>query len=88
MARFEGLIRGDDGKCIIGYHRFIGFARNLLPELLAMCHGLRIAWQHGFCRDQCESDSLEIVHLVLSPLLNGHHFQGIIVEIKFWLNQD
>ena len=87
LVGFGGWIRGDDGKWIISYHGFIGYARNLLLELLAMCHGLRIAWLHGFRGNQCESDSLETVCLVLSPLPDGHHFQAIIAKIMFWLNQ-
>ena len=44
LAGFGGLIKADDEKWIIGYHGFIGYVGNLLTKLLAMCHGLRLAW--------------------------------------------
>ena len=36
----------------------------------------------------CESDSLEVVRLIHSSLVDSHHFQAVIMEIQHWLNMD
>ena len=43
LAGFGGLAYGDDGRWIFGFCGFIGFADNLLPELIAICQGLHLA---------------------------------------------
>ena len=42
-AGFWGLDRGADGCWIFGFCDSVGFADNLLPELMAICYGLRLA---------------------------------------------
>ena len=47
-AGFGGLVRGADGHWIFSFYGSVGFADNLLPELMAICNGLHIAWEHGY----------------------------------------
>ena len=87
-ARFGGLARGDDGRWIFGFYGSIGLAGNLLPELIATFQGLCLAWNHGFRRVLCESNSLEAIRLIHSPSPDLHHFQAVIMEIKSWLSRE
>ena len=74
LAGFGGLARSDDGKWIFGFYGSIGFAGNLLPELIAICQGLRLAWDRGFRCVLCESDSMEAIRLIHSSDVHFHHF--------------
>ena len=88
LARFGGLARGEDGRWIFGFYGSIGFAGNLLPELMAICQGLRLAWDRGFERVLCEFDSMEAIGLIHSSNIHLHHFQASIMEIKSWLSKE
>ena len=88
LAGFGGLARGEDGRWIFSFYGSIGFAGNLLPELIAIYQGLRLAWDHGFKCVLCKSDSLEAIRLIYSSNVLLHHFQAVIMEIKFWLSKD
>ena len=73
-----GLLRDENGNCIAGFVGYIGFAGSLLAELMAIRHGLLLAWQYGFRRVECESDCLKAVQIIHS---NGRDFSfGSIVE--------
>ena len=48
LVGFSGLASGDDGRWIFYFYGSISFARYLLPELIAICQGLRLAWDRGF----------------------------------------
>ena len=79
-AGFGSLLRGDDGHWIFGFHGSVGVANNLLPELIAICIGLRLAWEHGFRRVMFESDSLEPIRLIHSQVDNHcYSLQGYCV---------
>ena len=73
---------------LFGFYGSIGFAGNLLPELIAICQGLRLAWDRGFRCVLCESDSLEAIRLINSANSHHHHFQAVITEIKLWLAKE
>ena len=47
LAGFGGLVRDDGGQWILGFAGRVGVADNLLPELMAICVGLKLAWEHG-----------------------------------------
>jgi ribonuclease HI len=51
-----GLIRNTGGTFIVGFTMFAG---NLLPELLGVLHGLKLAWNKGFRKVFRNSDSKE-----------------------------
>ena len=63
---FGTLMRGADGCWIFGFHGSVGVANNLLLELMAICIGLHLAWEHGFCCVFCESNSLEAIRIIHS----------------------
>ena len=83
-AGFGGLLRGADGHWIMGFHGFIGVANSLLPELMAIRMGLCLAWDHGYRRVLCESDSLEAIRCVNSKAQN-HVYGAVIMDIQQWL---
>ena len=47
---YGGVISGDQGQWIVGFQGSPGIATNLGAELMALCHGLRLAWSRGFRR--------------------------------------
>lgn len=52
QAGFGGLLRGVDGRWIVRFKGSVGFVDNLLPELMAICMGLRLHGKEpsGMCR--------------------------------------
>ena len=60
-AGIGGLLRGDNGQWLFGFIGFIGVTDNLLTKLMAIRHGLVLAWEKGFHRVYCESDSKEAI---------------------------
>ena len=47
MFRFGGLVWNNEGHWKVGFSGFCGFGSNLLPELLAIKHGLDVASDRG-----------------------------------------
>nr|KYP74107.1 hypothetical protein KK1_006775 [Cajanus cajan] len=69
---------------------FYGDARvvdNLKVELLAILHGMKLAWRANFRNILCVSDSLLAINLVLGPLDVFHKYAPIIAHIKELLQQ-
>lgn len=61
---FGGLIRDAQGEWVARFKGSIGVSQILLAELIAIYHGLLLAWQKGFREVGCESDYMEAVRLV------------------------
>ena len=76
------LLRGDNGQWLIG---FISVTDNLLPDLVAICHGLVLTWDKGYRRVCYEGDSKEAIRLILSKNCHSHVYQSMIVDIQHWL---
>ena len=73
------------GHWLFGFCGLVGLVGSLLPELLAICMGLRLAWCQGYCSVLCESDPLEVIRFITSPDgIDCHHVRAIIVENKEW----
>ncbi|XLR09974.1 hypothetical protein S83_037912, partial [Arachis hypogaea] len=57
-AECGGLLRDQDGNCIAGFVSYIGFADSVEAELMAIRHGLWLAWQSGYRKVECEMDEV------------------------------
>ena len=77
-----GLLRDENGSCIAGFVSHIGIAGSLLAELIAIRHGLLLAWQYGFRRVECESDCLKAVQIIHSNTGDFPYFESIVEEIN------
>nr|KYP71799.1 hypothetical protein KK1_011072 [Cajanus cajan] len=71
----------------MGFYGDAGVGDNLKAELLAILHGMKLAWRANFCNILCVSDSLLAVNLVLGPLDVLHKYTPIIAHIKELLQQ-
>ncbi|KAK7268980.1 hypothetical protein RIF29_21693 [Crotalaria pallida] len=63
-AGYGGLIRSNIGEWICGFAGYFGISNNIHMELLAILHGLELAWSRGFRNVECRSDCLEALSLV------------------------
>lgn len=81
-AGIGGVVRNEVGMWLTGFSSNIGPASPLLAELKALHKGLQIAWEHGFRRIVCESDSLDAVNLVQNAIIPSHQHAGILFSIK------
>ena len=87
MAGFVGLLRDENGRWVFGFKELVGVAHNLLLELMAICMGLKLVWEHGFIHVHCENDSLEVIRLI--PAAGDYHcYDPILAEIRDWVRKD
>lgn len=56
MSGIGGILRDSNGKWLTGFSSCGGITTNMTAELLAILHGLRVAWNSGFKRVICETD--------------------------------
>jgi len=71
---FGGLFRVWEGNWVLGFSRFAGYGPKLLPELLALKHGLLIAWNWGYKQVLCNSDSMDSLRLIKNYDIDFHHY--------------
>ena len=60
----------------------------LHAELLALLHGLQVAWDFGAQRVLCCSDSLDVVTLVTHGVPPSHRYATIVKAIVSWFDED
>ena len=60
LAGFGGSVRKENRRWVFGFEGLLGVADNLLSELMAICVGLKLAWEHGFRAVSYESDFIEV----------------------------
>jgi hypothetical protein len=72
-----GLIRASTRNFLVGFTVFAGVACNLLPELLAITKGLKLAWDRGYRKIICHSDSKDALRLLSTNQvgLQGPYFR-------------
>ena len=74
-----GLIRSSARNFLVGFTAFASVACNLLPELLAIAKGLKLAWDGGYCKIICHSDSKDALRL-----LSANQMGFISIGLLFW----
>lgn len=88
ISGFGGVLRRHDGSWIYGFGGNIGFSSILQAELLALYHGLRVAWDQGHRHLVCYSDSTLAIQLVNTTVNPWHLFAPIISNIKDLMARD
>ncbi|KAJ1404238.1 Ribonuclease H domain [Sesbania bispinosa] len=88
MAGFGGLLRDCAGAWLQGFCGSVGVAEVLKVELLAILHGLNIAWRDGFKTLQCFSDSKLALSLLEQPPSCFHKYASIIAQIRNLIARD
>ncbi|XLR65771.1 hypothetical protein S83_016443 [Arachis hypogaea] len=76
-----GLLRDQDGNCIAGFVSYIGFAGSVEAELIAIRHGLWLAWQSGYRKVECESDCMMALKIIQDNAEDFPEFAHIVEEI-------
>ncbi|KAJ1391393.1 Ribonuclease H domain [Sesbania bispinosa] len=87
-AGFGGVLRDSSGAWIRGFYGNIGFSEILQAELLAILHGLHIAWREGYRFIRCSTDSQFALNLICKPDSPFHKYASILSEIKGWSLRD
>ncbi|KAJ6420916.1 hypothetical protein OIU84_028322 [Salix udensis] len=83
-----GLIRASTGNFLVGFTIFAGVACNLLPELLAIAKGLKLAWDRGYRKINCHSNSKDALRLLSANQVGFHKYRALIFEIRELLRRD
>jgi ribonuclease HI len=60
----------------------VGISTILHVELLAIYHGLKVAWDQGYRNIICYSDSTLSIQLVEGEVSPWHHYASILANIK------
>jgi ribonuclease HI len=82
VSGFGGLIRHADGTWIRGFYGNIGVSNIMHAELLALYHGLQLAWELNIRELLCYSDSGTAIKLITEPVDEWHHYAAILHNIK------
>jgi len=82
------LIRASMGNFLVWFTVFAGVACNLLPELLAIAKGLKLAWDRGYRKIICHSDSKDALRLLSTNQVGFHKYRVLIFEIRELLSRD
>jgi ribonuclease HI len=88
VSGFGGLIRNSDGAWVHGFSGNIGFSNILHAELLAVYHGLVLAWGLEIKELWCYTDSKTAIKLITDSVNDWHHYAAIIHNIKDLLARD
>ncbi|KAJ1433963.1 Ribonuclease H domain [Sesbania bispinosa] len=83
-----GVVRGADGKWMLGFSMNLGKGSVLLTELRAIEMALRIAWNNRFTNVCVESDSLTAISLIQKGITSSHPFANILKMIQMWNQKD
>jgi ribonuclease HI len=71
-----------------GYYGNIGVSNIMLAELLALYHGLRLAWELNIKDLLCYSNYGTAITLLTEPVDEWHHYAAILLNIKDILARD
>jgi ribonuclease HI len=88
ISGFGGLIRNSDGAWVHDFAGNIGFSNILHAELLAVYHGLTLAWELDIKDLWCYSDSKIVIKLLSDHVNDWHCYAAIIYNIKDLLARD
>ena len=72
----------------MGFTGFLGISTNLHAKLMALLHGLRMAWEYGVRNLLCNSNSLDVVRMVSPGVPTTHRYYKIVFSISRWFSKD
>lgn len=78
ITGFGGLLHSGEGDWKVGFYVYLGVADNLMAELVALLHGLRVAWGWGIRHILVYSDSQVSITLISQPVQQHHRYASII----------
>ena len=76
-----GIIRKEKGEFMGAFLANIPVQSSFEAEKWTMFHGLKLAWDKGIRRLIVESDALEVVNVLLSPISSTRHMEDIDREL-------
>jgi ribonuclease HI len=85
---FGGVLRHSNGSWIFGFAGTVGISSILHVELLAIHHGLKVAWDLGYRNIICYSDSTLAIQLIDEMGNLWHHYASILANIKDMVNRN
>ena len=89
VARFGGVLRNNSREWIVRFSGFHGLALILSVKLHGIKHGLLQAYQRGFHRVWCKSDSTEALRLISLPSVPWFHpLGGVLADIREIISRD
>ena len=88
VSGLGGLLRNNNGAWIRSFSGNIGFSNILHAELMAMYHGLRLAWELEVTNLVCYSYSKTTINLIFATVNDWHHYAPIIRNIQELLARD
>ncbi|CAN1189723.1 Putative ribonuclease H protein At1g65750 [Linum perenne] len=88
MAAAGGLIRSNDGRCLLAFCTNLGKCSIMRAELRGVIAGLQLAWDHGYRKVAVRVDSRAILSLV-KGVDNPSHLHGReAATIREFFNRD
>jgi ribonuclease HI len=88
LCGIDKVIYNFDGAWIRGFSGNIGFSNILRAELLAVYHGLVLAWELQIRKLCCYSDSKTAINLITESVNKWYHYAAIFYNIKDILARD
>ncbi|GAU41733.1 hypothetical protein TSUD_349940 [Trifolium subterraneum] len=82
VSGFGGLIRNSEGAWAHGFAGNICFSNILHVELMALYHGILLAWQLNIKELWCYSDFETAIKLIIEPVDEWHHYAAILLNIN------
>ncbi|KAJ1425512.1 Small GTPase superfamily, ARF/SAR type, partial [Sesbania bispinosa] len=83
-----GVLRDSSGSWICGFSATSGQGNIHEAELLALHRGLLLAWDRNIRKLHCETDSLEVTHLLsMDPSLLSGPYKLLTAQISALLNR-
>lgn len=80
-----GVLCTGPGDWIADFLSHLGVADNLQAELVAILHGLKLAWACECLEVVLYSDLTAAIWLVEQSCLPSHHYASIVLQIKDFL---
>ncbi|KAL6504418.1 hypothetical protein OROGR_026341 [Orobanche gracilis] len=71
-----------NGVWLSGFTGYIGISNNLHAELMGIYQGLKLAWEYGYKKICCYSDSLDVICLIQKFIPSHHHYSALICSIR------
>ncbi|KAE9610055.1 putative ribonuclease H-like domain-containing protein [Lupinus albus] len=87
-AGYGGLLRDNMGSWISGFMGSVGISNNLHVEPMGPLYGLQLAWDMGFRKVICYSDSMDVISLVHGSRPNYHHYMATVLRIQDLIYMD
>jgi ribonuclease HI len=82
LSGFGGVLRHSNGDWLFGFAGTVGISTILHVELLAIYHGLQVAWDQGHRNIICYSDSTLSLQLIGEKVNPWHHYASILANIS------